>query len=341
MIKKHPTQVDVAQLAGVSRATVSYIINGRADHDVTISDDTKQRVLAAIQELGYQPDLRARALRSGGTNTLGLLIPDMHNPHYWAIANSIEEEANQAGYSLLISSTSLSPKREIQALQAFFGRRIDGHIIFVTFAAESDEILKQLADSHSPVVVFGATSLELDNILSTYSEATTQMMDHLIELGHCHIGFVYGTATPALAINRLKFYNDALLKADLPVIESLIDYCGTNIEDGYQAAERLLRHEPQPTAILVVNDLLAMGVLRAAADNGLRVPDDLSVASFDDIEMAAYQSPPLTTVHSNEKELGRTAVRLVLERINEPDRPLQKIVIPTELVIRSSTAPRS
>jgi LacI family transcriptional regulator len=158
-------------------------------------------------------------------------------------------------------------------------------------------------------------------------------------LGHRRIGLFYGVAIPELARDRLGAYRRALQEAGLPLSEELIEYCGPTLADGYKAAARLLDRPPRPTALLAVNDLLAVGVLRLLADRGLRVPEDVSVAGFDDIDVASYLVPPLTTVRVNAEEVGRTAGRLIFERMNDPERPLQSIRIPAELVKRTSTGP--
>ncbi len=162
-------------------------------------------------------------------------------------------------------------------------------------------------------------------------------MRHLLTLGHKRIGFVNGVAVQRLSSDRMTAYRTALENAGLPFDEDLIEPCGTTIEAGYQAALRLLERTPRPTALLVINDLLAMGALRAAAVRGLRVPDDLSVAGFDDIEMAAYTTPPLTTTRVNAEEDGRTAGRLLLMRLQNPSLPAQHVRIPSRLVVRAST----
>jgi len=334
---KRPTQADVAKLAGVSRATVSYVVNETPG--VPISAETRQRVLAVVQQLGYAPDARAQSLRSGGSRTIGLLIPDLHNPHYWSIVQGVEDCVRGQGYDLLLTSTSLDPEREAQTLAGLLGRRMDALILTLSFLEQSRAALTQLAAKRYPVVTLGNTAFDVDAVLTTYGIATAQVMAHLLELGHTRIGFIFGVGSKDLGTNRIAAYRESLAGAGIGEDPGLIDRTGTTIEDGYHSAKRLLAQTPRPTALLVINDWLAMGALRAAAESGLRVPTDISIASFDDTEMAAYLQPPLTSVRSNGHELGRQAATLALQRIRQPDGPLMRMQIEAQLVIRSSTGP--
>jgi LacI family transcriptional regulator len=332
---KRPTQSDVAKLAGVSRATVSYVVSGSLD--VPISDETRKRVLDAVSQLNYAPDARARSLRSGDSNTIGLLIPDLHNPHYWSIVQGVEETVRRQGYDLLLTSTSLDPEREAQTLAALSSRRVDALILTLSFLEQSKSSLTHLTVNGYPVVTLGNTSFNADAVVATYRTATAQIMAHLLTQGHTRIGFIFGVGSKELATNRMAVYQESLIEAGIAVDPELIDYSGPRIEDGYQAALRLLARTPRPTALLVINDWLAIGALRAIGEEGLRVPEEISIASFDDTEMAAYLNPPLTSVRSNGHELGRQAAIMALERLQQPGRPIHRVQIEAELVMRQST----
>ncbi len=334
---KRPTQADVAKLAGVSRATVSYVVNQTAG--VPISPDTRARVLNAIERLNYAPDIRARSLRTGGSNTVGLLIPDLHNPHYWSIVQGVEDALRSEGLDLLLTSTSLDPNREEKALQTLSGRRVDALILTLSFPEQSKTTLTQLAANGYPVVTLGNSAFNVDAVIATYRNATAQVMDHLLGLGHTRIGFIFGVGSKELATNRMSIYQSSLAAANIRVDPELIDYSGVRIEDGYQAALRLLNRSPRPTALLVINDWLAIGALRAVDEIGLHVPGDISIASFDDTEMAAFLHPPLTSVRSNGHEMGHQAASLALERIRQPNRPIRRVQIEADLVLRQSTGP--
>lgn len=351
---KKPTQADVARLAGVSRATVSYVLNGVATERVLISEATRQRVWAAIEELGYQPDARAQALRSGRTKTVGLILPEIHNPHFWQTADGVEQELRAAGYHLLLSSADLSPEYGDDIFKELSQHRIDGLILmsaFVLQSAKGQETLDQLLERRFPIVKIGEHAT-IDCIVSNYRAATREAMEHLLNLGHRRIGLIYGvrsswetseTENPPVdmsgGLDRLLTYQECLQVASLPVDPALIVTCGTGLEDGYQAAQRLLALSDRPTALLVINDLLAIGALRAASDLGLRVPWDLSVVGFDDIPMASYLTPRLTTSSKDMIRVGREAVRLLLSRINDPERPQQRVEVQARFIVRESTGP--
>lgn len=336
-----PTQVDVAQRAGVSRATVSYVLNGLTEGRVPISDETRQRVLEAIEELGYEPDARAQALRSGNTNTIALIIPDLRNPHFCEYATGIEEAARAAGYHLLLSSTSLSDEYAVEIFKDLARRRFDGLIItgsFILKSAEAQTILARIRKRNLPVVEMNEF-YGVDSASSDYRGATKEVISHLLSLGHRRIGFVYGVADHELGLDRLQPFQESLTNAGIVVEPDLIDECGPTIEDGYQAAMRLLKRTQRPTAIIAVNDLLAISTIRAAGDLGLRVPDDLSVVGFDNIPMTDYLMPRLTTVTKDAYNAGRSAFEMLLARIQNPEIPRQVLHTPAKLIIRESTGP--
>ena len=334
-----PTQVDVARLAGVSRATVSYVLNGLTEGRVPISDETRQRVLDAIEELGYEPDARAQALRSGATKTIALIIPDLRNPHFCEYATGIEEAARASGYHLLISSTTLNDEYAVDIFKDLARRRFDGLILASSFILESDEAQATLAHIRKrglPIVELSG-NYGVDSVAADYREATKEVMSYLLSLGHRRIGMIYGVGGHELGEDRLQPYQDSLNAAGIPGEPDLIVECGPTIEDGYQASLKLLRLTPRPTAIIAINDLLAISTVRAAADLGLRVPTDLSLVSYDDIPMANYLVPRLTTVTKDAQTLGRQAFETLLARIQNPDLPRQRIHSPSKLIIREST----
>ena len=351
---KRPTQADVARLAGVSTATVSYVINNLADGRVPISEETRQRVLEAIEALGYEPDARAQALRSGHTRTVGLILPDIHNPHFWQTADGVEQELRAAGYHLLLSTADLDPDHGKEIFKEMSRQRTDGLILMSAFIFQSEEaqkILTRLIKRRFPIVKIGEHPT-IDCVVSNYETATREAMAYLLSLQHRRIGLIYGvrplwvgSETVNLPVDysggldRLLPYQECLQAAGLPVDPELVVTCGTTIEDGYQAALQLLRLPMRPTALLAINDLLAIGALRAANDLGLRVPADLSVVGYDDIPLASYMTPRLTTSSKDMVQLGREAVKLLLARIQDPDRPHQRIEVQARFIIRESTGP--
>jgi LacI family transcriptional regulator len=342
---KRPTQQDVAKLAGVSRATVSYVLNGQSNGHVLISEETRKKVVEAIEELGYVPDASAQALRTGTTKNIGVIIPDMDNPHFWEHANGVEKEALRSGYRLLLSGMELNIEYGEDIFKDLSRQRIDGLILTGQLINQSEKVQKTLLQFQKrrvPIVeITDNINLDhnLDRVSSDYYLATKEVMEHLMPLGHRKIGFVHGVQEPFLAQDRLLPYQESLLAAGLQVEDDLIVRCGATIQDGYQAAENLLQLSTRPTALIAINDLLAIGVMRAAADLGLKIPQDLSVVGYDDIPFAKYMVPRLTTVSKDAVGLGREAVKLLLARIQEPDRPRQTINLSPKVIIRESTGP--
>ena len=335
---KRPTQSDVAKRAGVSRATVSYVLNDR-NGNVTISTETKLRVLQVIDELGYQPDTRAQSLRSGDSKTIGLLIPDIHNPHFWQTVEGVEEEARKAGYDLLLAHSNANQDLEDYCLQSLSRRTISGLIIIKATNALSSKTRKQLLQSGRPIVECSDSPSEFDAIITHYRNATKEAMRHLLELKHRHFAFINGVAQLVVGFDRLEPYDEILASAGIPEQHRNVIHCGISPEDGYQAAYGLLTQENRPTAIVAINDLLAIAVLRAAADLGLKVPEDLSVVGFDDIALARYLNPRLTTVFRETRAEGQQATKLLLERLKNPTIPIRTLSMPAKLVVRESTGP--
>ncbi len=333
------TQLDVARRAGVSRATVSNVLTNRTGGHVPISDDTRRRVLAAVEELGYQPHAAARSLRSGRSGFLGLLIPDANNPFVWSIVRGAEMATREHGYQLALTIADLEAEDERRALRALAQQRLDGLILFLTYPGRVAAELEALRLRGAAIVTFGRVLPGKDALVIDYSAGAAALTEHLLRLGHRRIGFIHGVARPALGSDRLFAYRRALRAAGIPFERALIVHCGPGMPDGVAAAHRLLDVSPRPSAILGVNDLMAICALQAAAERGIAVPQQLSVAGFDDIALAAHVTPPLTTVRAGGDELGRRAVEMLLDRLNHPDAPAQQVNAPVELVVRRSTGP--
>jgi LacI family transcriptional regulator len=315
------------------------VLNDPTEQRIPISPETRQRVLAAVAELGYEVDARAQALRSGETRTIGVLLPMYENPFYWQILLGISAEADAAGYGVLLARNSVTPEQEYRSIRELAEQRVDGLVLLRGFKRLTQPVIHQLRKSSRPIVEISAEESEFDYVHQGYGEGTYALMAHLFELGHRRIGFVFGVSLEDQGLDRLDTYRQALQHAGLPGDESLVRRCGPYLEDGYQAAIELLRRPDRPTAMLAINDLLGMAVVRAAADLGLRVPQDVSVASFDDIPFITYSVPRLTTVAGFPAQNGREAVRLLLQRLADPNRPRASVSSGWQLHIRESTGP--
>ncbi len=336
-IMKKPTQADVARLANVSRATVSFVINGKDTMGVPISGETRQRVLDAVDKLGYVVNAGAQALRSGDTKTIGVMLPIYENPFFWEILNGISREASDYGYKVLLANGALDDERANQTVSELAEQRVDGLIFLIEFESLPDQTMEQLRNSTHPIVEISSSLSEFDQIHQGYGEGTTTLMQHLFDLGHRQIGFIYGVDKPEQGLDRLNAYRQKLEDANIGFDENLVYRCGPTLKDGYQAAYRLFQQPVRPTAIITLNDLIGIATIRAAADLGFRVPYDVSVAGFDNIPFSDFIVPRLTTVASDPEQNGREAVRLLLQRLKEPDRPREVITARWELIVREST----
>lgn len=333
---KRPTQKDVARMAGVSRSTVSYVLNDQTDLKVPISAETRQRVLEAIAELGYEPDARAQSLRSGSTNIVGVIIPVIQNPFFWQILSGISDSLQDAGYSLHLTHHPLNLQQEANAIRELTRQPVDGFILLAAAKYLPPRLTDHLRKSGRPVVEITSAKAEFDHVVHSYASGTRDLMAHLLELGHRRIGFIYGISKDVQGFDRLLTYREVLAEAGLQPYEY---HCGESLEEAYQTAHTVLTGAERPTALLVINDMLAIAVMRAAGDLGLTIPGDLSVAGFDDIPFSSYILPRLTTVSGKAEESGRDAVRLLLKRFTEPDLPQQITATKVELIVRESTGP--
>lgn len=336
---KRPTQKDVALKAGVSRSTVSYVLNDQSDMKIPISDETRQRVMDAIVELGYEPDARAQSLRRGQTSIVGVIIPIIQNPFFWQMLSGISDELQQVGYSLHLSHHPLDLRQEAITIRELTRQPVDGFILMAAAKYLLPRLTDFLRKAGRPVVEITAAKAEFDHVVHSYSSGTRALMQHLLELGHRRIGFVYGIAREVQGFDRLLIYRQVLEEAGLPVNNDLEMHCGETLEDAYHAAYTLLKRPDRPTALLVINDMLAIAAMRAAGDLGLSIPGDVSIASFDDIPFSSYTLPRLTTVSGKAEESGRDAVRLLLRRFAEPDLPRQVTTTEVQLIVRESTGP--
>jgi LacI family transcriptional regulator len=336
---KRPTQKDVARKAGVSRSTVSYVLNDQTDLKVPISAETRQRVLHAIAELGYEPDARAQSLRRGHTKIVGMIFPVIQNPFFWQIVSGISSELQSAGYSLHLSQHPLHPEEEVNILRELMQQHVDGFILLGSVSLLPARIADYLRKAGRPIVEITAVEAEFDHVLHAYASGTRVLLTHFLELGHRQIGLIYGVYQEIQGLDRLFTYRQVMQEAGVSTNADLEVHCGDTLEDAYQAAYALLNRQDRPTALLVINDMLAIAVIRAANDLGLTIPGDLSVAGFDDIPFANYTVPRLTTVSGKGDQSGRDAVRLLLRRLTEPELPQQVTTADVQLIVRESTGP--
>ncbi|MDF1513458.1 MAG: LacI family DNA-binding transcriptional regulator [Anaerolineae bacterium] len=336
---KSPTQADVANLACVSRSTVSFVLNNRHGRAITITDETRRKVLDAAQQLGYQPNAMARSLRSGLSHTIGVLIPNLYNLHYMELLAGIEEELTERGYHLALVVTNFDPERERSCFHALFQQRLDGLILMPTFWDMLPDEMAMLAERGSPAVFIPAEKASVDWVAPDIKMGAELLMDHLLNLGHRRIGFINGVVRSNLTQIRQVIYRKKLAARGIPFDGALFCDCAPTMQDGFDTAMKLLSLTDPPTAIWAINDLLAVGVQRAVQSSGLRIPDDVAVAGFDDTTIAAQLYPPLTSVRLPAHRLGQRAAKILLKRIQEPGGEPMREILPATLIIRQSTDP--
>ncbi len=326
---------EVARIANVSVQTVSAVINEKPG----ITDETRLRVLAVVQELDYRPYWVAQSLRTRQTKTIALLISNISNPVFSTIASAAEDFAYSVGYSLVVYNTHDDVGREARYIRMAGDRWVEG-MLFVAAQDRMDKLHALKAAGIPAVAIdrlpegYNGPVVTLDN-----QAAGRLAAEHLLALGHTHIAHISGPLRLRLARERVEGFRNA--------IEAHGYYAGPVVggdgnwecEDGYQAMRQLLLCQPRPTAVFCANDRMAIGAIRAAIEAGLRVPEDLSVVGLDDLEFAPYQNPPLTTVRQSFAELATRAVQLLLDILAEREPAQRHIVLAPTLVIRQSTGP--
>lgn len=328
-----PTIREVASRAGVSPTTVSHVINNTR----FVSAETRQRVLDAMAELNYRPNVLARSLRRGETRTLGLILPDSANPFFAEIARAIEDSAFTAGYNVILGNSENELAKEQVYVDVLVNKQVDG-LIFLASGDHSPS-LEHLVCNGLPVVVVDRrlSGLEVDTVLTDNLQGGLTAARYLLELGHRRIACITGPSNLTPSAERVIGYRRALEEYGLPVDENLIRKGDFHPSSGYLATGELLRQQPRPTAIFICNDMMAIGALRALSEAGLHVPRDCSLVGFDDIELASYITPPLTTIRQDKSALAEAAVELLLGRIAQPDLPARTRILPTQLIERHST----
>ena len=329
---------DVARASSVSIATVSRVFNDSP----LVSEDTRQRVMQAAQALGYWPNGIARSLITSRTHTLGVLLPDLHGEFFSEVIHGIDVAAREHGLHVLVSRASASRDEFAPALRSMRGR-VDGMIVMAPEMASTTTLAGLCGQVPTVLLNPGGPFADCDTVAIASFEGAQRVVEHLIGLGHRRIATITGPPDNVDARRRLEGYRSALRDAGLPIAPEL-EFVGNFTEvSGYEGAVRLIHSEVRPEALFVANDHMAIGVLGAFHDHGVRVPEDLSVAGFDDIPMARYLTPPLTTVHVDMLQLGARAVHLLLAPAGRAPRAESRHeTVPTTLVVRGScgAAPR-
>ena len=332
------TRNDVAQYAGVAPSTVSYVVN---DGPRPVSEQTRQKVLQAIDELGYRPNAVARNLRRQSTKTVGLILPDTCNTYFAEVAEGIESIAFENDYMVVFCNSDYQLERELSYVDHLLSERAAGIIIIP--ATSSTESLNLLLKYNIPTVSLDrrVTGINIPSVVAHNFRGGYLATQHLISLGHERIGCISRPVELTHAAERIRGYLAALMDAGITPHPTWQARGGYRMENGKTAMNGLLMLDPAPTAVFCYNDLMAIGALRAAHERGLSIPGDLSIVGFDNIAESAFTCPALTTIHQDKYEMGRTGMQLLLQLIENHagSPPVEIEPLDVALVIRESTGP--
>lgn len=331
---------DVAKIANVAPSTVSRVI---ADSP-KISEKTKKRVRAVMEDLGYHPNIIARSLASKSTQAIGIVFPSsgnitFQNPFFSEVLRWISEGVHEKRYSLHLTTGKTEDQIYNDVVKMVSGQLVDGVIIL--YSKAQDKVLDYLKSRNFPFVLIGRpfeyteqiTSIDNDNIT-----AAKEGTDYLLKLGHKKVGFIGGSNKFMVTMDRLKGYKKSLETAGIPIKEEYIIHQKVLLTGGQQGVKKLLSLDAPPTAMLVVDDLMSLGAIRTIHEVGLRVPEDISVVSFNNALFSELSSPPLTSIDINIKGIAMEAVVNLIAMIEKPREPKKRIIIPHEVVVRGSCA---
>ena len=327
---------DVAKEARVSLATVSAVVNESA----YVSPGLKTRVTAAIQKLGYQPNLLARSLAKQQTHTLGMIAPNIANPFWPEVVRGVEDAAHAAGYTLLLASNDDDRAKEALYLRMFLAKRVDGLLLTKAVGPLDSDVSALLRSAKTPVVQLmrSSTSLGGDKVLVDEREGVYEGVAHLLRMGHRRIAMINGVEKVSTSAQRLEGYRDALKDAGIDIDPGLITHGDFRVESGYATGIQLLKQKPD--AFFVANYLMTVGFMRALRQYQLRCPEDIAVVTCDDHPWLDSFHPRLTTVNLPKYELGQAAARLLVRRLQPGDEPQLKrpqvVTLKTVLCLRES-----
>jgi DNA-binding LacI/PurR family transcriptional regulator len=334
---QHVSIKDIARAAKVSHPTVSRALS----NSPLVKGETAKRIRQIAASLGYRPSAIARSLATKRTKTIGVVVTSIADPFIADVVSGVEEAANDHGYSVFLANSNANPDREVRVVHSFHERRVDG--ILVTASRVGALYVPLLSQLKVPIVLINNQhpdetdefiySVTIDNI-----KASTEVMRHLIGLGHKRIAYIGDRGGFQSDIERLAGYRQALASAQYPFLPELVVHGDGKPEGGGQAMERLLALRNPPTAVFCYNDMSALGALRALHSHGIKVPEELSLVGFDDLAIASYTSPLLTTVSQPKQQMGRMAMEIMIKLLSRIDSKTN-IKVEGKLIIRESTAP--
>jgi LacI family transcriptional regulator len=323
----------VARRAKVSTATVSRVLNNAS----VVKTSTRARVIKAIEELKYHPNLHARNLAGGKSRTFGMIVSNMENPFFFDIYKTVESDAHAAGYEVVVANTDYRSEQLVTSIRLMIGRRVAGLAAIVSEMEPA--LIDELTESGLPVVFYdvGAPRRNITNIRVDYRRGIDKVIDYLYSLGHRKLGFVGHHAGLGPINERAKAVIDAAARYPDCVVRTAAD--ADALDGGRMAARSLLSSGDIPTAIVCVNDIMAVGALRELRERGIRVPQDVSVTGFDNVKLSEFCYPALTTVHIPRERVGHLVADTLLAKTDKGSTADHEMVIDPEFVLRDSTGP--
>jgi len=327
---------DIAKLAKVSPTTVSHVINETR----FVMPETKRRVLEIMKKLKYQPNLLARSLATGKTRTIGLVISDIRNPFYPELVQGVEELAVKNDYNIFLCNTDYDIEKGLKSIGALINRKTDG--IIVASSQVDSSIINQLMDTDVNFILvdWGKRNVNVDSLYLDYRVGMAEAMAHLISLKHRNIYFISGPKTLKTAKIRIRNFIGVIEKHSDDNLNYRILEGDHKMEGGFRAAQKILKEEILPTAVVCSNDLTAIGAMKAFKAGGIKVPDDISIIGLDNIALTEIVSPALTTIGLERYRIGKTSMELLLNRIKDKKLPKQTRTFKTKLIVRESTSHR-
>ena len=324
---------DVARLAGVSSATVSHVLNGTRN----VSIETRERVQAAIEESGYRHNSLARALAAGRTRTIGMCVPIRTNPYIADLVNAIESAASAAGYTLTIGDSRDEPEAEARAIDSFLDRRVDG-VILAPGLTSAQTAIPTVLGSGTPLVIIdrGVRGIGVDQIHADNYAAASGLAEHVLSHGYTKVAVVRGTPGIQSTDERFDGVLDTLTKAGVSLGDESVLIGHANADVTEVAVAELLHNGPRPEVVITLNNAMTIGSMKAFRAAGLRVPDNIALACFDDFEWSDIFEPRLTAVAQDVGAIGRGAVELLIARLEDPGSETRDVTVPTSLKIRDS-----
>jgi LacI family purine nucleotide synthesis repressor len=326
---------DVARLAGVSTTTVSHVINKTR----FVAETTQQKVMEAVKELNYAPSAVARSLKCNTTRTVGMLVTQSTNPFLAEVIDGFESYCYRQGYTLILCNTSGIYEKQRDYVRMLAEKRVDG--IFVLCSDMSPE-LQEMLDGHAdiPKVImdWGHGEYLSDKIIDNSESGGYMATKYLLERGHRDIFCLSGHLDKTLCIERIEGYRRALEEFGVTFCQDKILEGNFECDTAVEAADKILALEKRPTAVFCFNDIMALGLMSRLQEKGVRIPEDISVIGYDNIDLAAYYSPPLTTVHQPKRRVGKTAFEILLERIKNKEHDRRIFAMQPEIVSRKSVS---